>query len=84
MNEIIQALLSRLCKKGLTPEEIPWLIRDFLNTVDGERHFTMDGIAGRLSNLGWSEEILDQFTFELMLSFLENENGFQFQRSALH
>jgi hypothetical protein len=84
MNEIIRALLSRLCDKGLRPEQIPWLIRDFLNTVDGEGQFTLNDITRKLANLGWSDEIMDQVTFELMISFLENEDGIEFQRSVLH
>jgi len=83
-NEIIQVLLSRLCEKGLSPEEIPWLIRDFLNTVWEEKRFTVQTVTCKLVRLGWPEEIIDLVTFELMVCFLEKESTIEVRRFSIH
>lgn len=71
MEQIVDVLLSRLSQKGLSPEEVPWLIRDVLNAVCGAGEPAMDVVNRRLAILGWNEEILDGVTFDLIVYLAE-------------
>lgn len=41
MEEIVDALLSRLFNKGLVSEEVPWFIIDVLNIIKRGGEFTV-------------------------------------------
>ncbi len=84
MEQIVNTLLSRLTNKGLGPQEILWLIRDVLNIVKDGGEFTVEAINQKLLTLGWSEQIMDQSTFELITYFLENEGRYQVEKYNLH
>ena len=66
-----EILLSRLTNKGITFIEFPGLIRDILNIIGPSGDFTVPMINERLKSLGWEGEIMDEYTFDLLLWFLE-------------
>jgi len=74
VEQIVDMLLSRLSQKGLSPEEVPWLIRDVLNAVCGVGEPAVDVVNRRLAILGWNEEILDEVTFALIICLAEERD----------
>ena len=76
MDEIIDRLLLKLCAKGLTDQEVPRLGRDVLNLLNDDWTFyTLETLNRRLITLGWKQDLLDPYVFELILRILEAEPG---------
>jgi len=84
MKEIVDLLMYKLSNKGLTPVEIPRLVKDVLNIVSDGGEFTTDIINRKLRRLGWNEEIVDQFTFELIIALLENKEEYEVKITTIH
>ena len=84
MDEIVDLLLCKLCKKGLTPEEIPRLVKDVLNILRETRDFTPTVINRQLETLGWGETIVDPFIFELTIALLDMEGAYDVKTTAIH
>jgi hypothetical protein len=84
MEEIVDVLLHRLSHKGLTPVEVPRLVKDVLSIVGEGGEFTTHTINQRLESLGWDKEIVDPFTFELIIAILEHEGDYQVIRTPVH
>ena len=84
MEEIVAFLLGKLSKKGLSPVEIPKLIRDVLTLIKDGGDFTVGTINEKLESLGWKEQIIDDFTFELIISLLENTGEHEITRHTIH
>jgi hypothetical protein len=84
MEEIIELLLYKLSDKGLTPIEIRRLIRDVLNIAGDGGDFTAGTITGKLESLGWDGNIVDPFTFELIVALLENGDEYEVEVTTLH
>ncbi len=77
MEQIIEVLLKRLSHRGVSPDEVPWLIRDVLNAVGGGGDPGVNTVNQRLSILGWDEEILDDVSLALIISLAEEgDEGF--------
>ena len=84
MEEIIDVLLHKLFDKGLAPVEIPRLIKDVLYFIGDGGYYTVDDVNRQLSRLGWQDQILDGFIFELILRMLENDGMFEIRCNTLH
>ena len=84
MKEIVDILLYKLSNRGLTPVEIPRLVKDILNIVVDGGELTTSTINRRLETLGWEEAIVDQFTFELILALVENNGGYEMSGTTIH
>lgn len=84
MESLNDILLSRLTTKGITSTEVPGLIRDILNIIGQFRDFTVQMINDRLAALGWEEKVMDEYTFDLMLWFLEEIEAYEIGRSSQH
>jgi hypothetical protein len=84
MEQIINTLLSKLTNKGLAPQEVVRVVRDVLTIVNDGGEFTVADINQKLVNLGWKEQIMDEFTFELIISLMENDCNYQIMRYNLH
>jgi hypothetical protein len=80
MEQIIDVLVSRLSHKGVSPDAVPWLVRDVLHAVDEPGEAAVSMINRRLAILGWDEETLDEFTFELIMRLAEERD----ERCAEH
>ena len=70
MEQIIESLFSRLADKGLAPEQIPGLLRDVGNTLQEDGNTNAYMISERLVYLGWDEEMVDEYLFQLILPIL--------------
>ena len=75
MEQIIDVLLRRLSHKGVSPDEVPWLIRDVLHAVSGAGEPAVDAVNRRLAVLGWNEETLDEVSFGLIICLAEEGGG---------
>jgi hypothetical protein len=84
MEALDDILLSRLTKKGITPLEVRGLIRDILNIIGPGGDFTVPMINDRLSALGWEDKVMDEYTFDLMLWFLEEIEVYEVVRQSQH
>ena len=84
MEKIVQILLHTLSNKGLTPVEIPRLVKDVLNIVGEGGDFTTGTVNRKLEMLGWDPAIVDQFIFELIIALLEDEGSYEIHKIALH
>ena len=84
MTDIIELLLYRLSSKGLTPVEIPRLIKDVLNIIGESGEFTTDFINIRLERLGWDKAVLDQAALELIIALLDNEDESEVRSIMIH
>ena len=74
MKQVIEVLLSRVAHRGVSPDEVPWLIRDVLNAVGDAGEPTVDEVNRRLAMLGWDEEILDEVSFFLIICLIEERD----------
>ncbi len=73
MKTITDRLLAMLCNRGLTDQEIPWLVRDVLHIINHNPVFTLEHLNRKLSTLGWDEDLLDGHVLELMLYLIEDD-----------
>jgi hypothetical protein len=67
LTQIMESLLMRLSHKGVSPDRVPWLIRDVLSGVGSGKETSAAMLNRRLAILGWEEEILDETTLALIL-----------------
>jgi hypothetical protein len=74
VQQVVDVLLRRLAHKGLSPDEVPWLIRDVLNVVGEAGETAADAVNRRLVILGWDEEILDEVSLALILCLAEERD----------
>ena len=81
---IYDALFGRLSFRGLTPVEIPRLIKDVHDIVGDGGQFTVASINRTLERLGWRKNTMDAFSFELIVFLLENEYDYEVERHMLH
>ncbi len=84
MEKIVDSLLLRLCSRGLTDQEVPWLIRDVLNTLSNDSVLTLEHLKWNLSTLGWEKDVLDGHILELMLCLIEDDLHFLPQSRMVH
>jgi hypothetical protein len=72
IEDITDILLKRLTDKEVLPDEVPWLVRDVLNVVGTIEETSVSTINQRLATLGWDLDILDEFTFVLIMSLIDS------------
>ena len=84
MSEMIDALIFKLNEKDVLPIELPRLIRDVMIIINNAREHTLESINQKLGQMGWQQDVLDAFTFELMLEFIETEGGYRVVRHSVH
>lgn len=58
--------------------------RDILNIIEPGGDFTVPMINDRLKFLGWEEKVIDDYTFELILCFLEELDAYEVVRNIMH
>lgn len=84
MEQIVEHLLSKLSNKGLMLVEISRLVRDVYNIVEEGGEFTVASVNERLERLGWGGQIMDDFTFDIIMFLLEAEDNYEVVRHTLH
>jgi hypothetical protein len=75
MSAVAEALFSRLSARGVPPDHVPGLIREVCSIVGDGGLFTSGLVNKRLERLGWGKEALDETTFQLIVSVLEDDGG---------
>jgi hypothetical protein len=68
-------LLESFKKKGFMPVELPGLVKDVLNIVSTGGNSAITTIDQELEDLGWGIGIMDNVTYELITSLLENNSS---------
>jgi hypothetical protein len=68
-------LLERFKTKGFMPVELPGLVKDVLDIVGTSGYSTITTIDQELEDLGWGISIMDNVTYELITSLLENNSS---------
>ncbi len=84
MSTVAEALFSRLSARGVPANHVPGLIRDVCSIAGDGGLFTPYLVNQRLERLGWGKEALDEMTFQLIVSVLEDEWGCRVRRLAMH
>ena len=84
MASLDDILLTRLTEKGIIPVEVPGFIKDILNIIGPGGDFTVPMINDRLKFLIWEEKVIDGYTFELILCFLEELDAYEVVRNIMH
>jgi len=79
MASALEFLLVRLAARGISPEQIPSLIRDVLAIIGEGGLFSTLMVNDYLESLGWSSEVLDETCFQLIVYILESEWGYRVQ-----
>lgn len=80
MEEIIDTLYVRLKQRGLFPVEIVRLLKDVSNIIGEGGYFTVNGVNRKLMRLGWMDTIIDDYLFELIVYYLENEGTYRVRK----
>lgn len=75
--KILEAICIRLLHKGLMPVEIKRLVKDVLNIIEGGGIFNHAILQQEIARSGWEDHILDSYTFELILYYLEREGTYK-------
>ncbi len=74
MEEIIDFLILRMAEKDVLPMQIPRLLRDILLVIGDGEVYTAAIINKQLKHLGWEDNLLDNYIFELILHLIETES----------
>ncbi len=72
METRIKDLLLKLSDKGFLSIEIPDLVKDFFYLIENGRYSTISAIDQELEDLGWGIGVMDNVTYELITSLVEN------------
>ena len=84
MKDILDVLIYRLSDKGVEPFGVPRLIRDVLHTIGDGGEFTIGRINQNLAVLGWGDQVLDGYLFELILYLLETDGKYEVKQHTVH
>ena len=73
---LVQLLIHRLGPRNVSSDHIPGLVRNVLQIISDGGLFTTRLVNRRLEQLGWGPGILDETSFQLIVSILESEWGY--------
>ena len=62
------------------PIELPWLMKDIIDTIQQKENYTLKTVNLELESLGWGIQIMDQALFEETLSLIENLGDSDFKK----
>lgn len=79
-SSLIQLLINRLGPRNVSFDHIPGLVRNVLQIISDGGLFTTRLVNGRLEQLGWGPEVLDETSFQLIVYILESEWGYRARR----
>jgi len=83
--EILDVLFLRLSAKGLTPAEIIRFIKNSFYIIrEGGGASSATLMNQKLEQMGWEEQILDEVTYNLIMFWFENRNGYAVIGGPLH
>jgi hypothetical protein len=73
MENRLDDLFLNFQTKGFMPIEIPGLIQDVFNMLGKGRYCTITNINKELEDLGWGIGIMDNVTYELIISLFNKK-----------
>ena len=73
MENRLDDLFLNFQTKGFMPIEIPGLIQDVFNMLGKGRYCTITNINKELEDLGWGIGIMDDVTYELIISLFNKK-----------
>jgi hypothetical protein len=81
---ICTTLFWRLSSIGLSPEDVNKVVKDVFNLLRDGGSFTVSFVNYELERIGWKKDIMDEFSFELIIFLLENEFDYNVNTHVLH
>ena len=84
MLNIRNMISGRLKNRGLAPIEITRLIKDVYNIKGSVWYFTTVEVKYALERLGWERYLLDNYTLELILLYLDDQAAVTLKRHVVH
>ncbi|MGA9177887.1 MAG: hypothetical protein WBZ05_11635 [Desulfobacterales bacterium] len=72
MENRLDDLFLRFETKGFMHIEIPGFIKDVLNISGNGEYYTLTAVNQEMEDLGWGIEIVDDVTYELVISMVQN------------
>ncbi|MBW2604317.1 MAG: hypothetical protein JRE28_08375 [Deltaproteobacteria bacterium] len=72
MKTELDDLFLKFRTKGFMPIEIPGLIKDVFNILCNGEYCTIAAVNQEMEDLGWGIEIIDNVTYELANSLVQN------------
>jgi hypothetical protein len=72
MENKLDDLFLRFQTKGFMPIEIPGLIKDIFDISGNAEYYTLIAVNQEMEDLGWGIEIVDDVTYELVNSMVQN------------
>ncbi len=80
MERILNVMMQRLAKKGITIDTMPAYIRDLANAITSDQVLSLKELNRKMHLLGWDNFELDDHTLQLVIANLENSafNNFDF------
>jgi len=75
MNEIIHQLFQRLEAIGIGTESVAGLKRDVANCLHIDADMSLSEVNRRLRYLGWEDGQLDYHTYQLLVAWIEAQDG---------
>ncbi|MCG8470455.1 MAG: hypothetical protein MI742_01190 [Desulfobacterales bacterium] len=77
-------LLWYLATKGHSRDEINRLIQDVFNVIRDGGNFTIAMINGEMQALGWPPCVVDETSFEMLVSLMEDEMGYSIKAHTVN
>jgi len=84
MRDINDILFEKFSERDFTSLELSRLIKDVMNIIGDGGEFTLSQVNQELENLGWQKQVLDEFSFELILFYIETEHRYTVVEHTLH
>ena len=84
MQPSLELLIDRLSEKDVVPLEVPRLIRDVVHIIGAEDGASLTSLNEGLINRGWSEQVLDEDSFRIIMYLLETERANHLGYGSVH
>ena len=81
---ILIDLFGKLSTQGLLADEIMILIEHTIDVIGNGGSFTVASLNEHLKSLGWRGDLIDNTTFECIISFLMTGNCFEVEKHTPH
>lgn len=74
MSQLNEIVIKRLEEKGIRSDIIPGFVRDLGNSISINPECSLQELNSRLHLLGWDDFELDDYTLQLVIASVEEEN----------
>ncbi len=84
LTNIYNVLLERLSLQDIRPSESVRIVNDVFNIMGADGNFTLISVNRELHRLGWQGLIIDETSFELILTLLEHKPELQAETHSIY